>query len=457
MSHSDTNAIRDAALRPLEETGRGYWTLLTVIGLITIWGLVAWGYQIANGLQVTGYSNRVFWGTYETNLVTFIGFSYGGALVSAILRLTGAEWRSPITRLAEATALVALLIGAIFPIIHLGRPERLVEMFYRPNFSSPLMWDLVAVMTYLFATIIFLYLPLIPDFGIARDIYASRGGPSWRVRLYRTLSLGWQDTPAQRRLVEWGTGLMAVMIIPVAVMVHSVLSWAFALSPRDGWHSTIFAPYFVIAALYSGVATVILVVAAFRRAYRLQDFIKSKHFQYLGLIMLTLGVTYLYFTFSEFMTEGYSDTRAAIELLGLMLQYRFAPLFWSFVAAGVVIPVLLVALPKTRTIAGVTTASALVVVSMWLKRFLIVVPAQTLSLMPSPLAAVYKPSWVEWSITTGAAAGIPLLLMLLFRVFPILAIWEMEHVGEAHAAALPSVAGAQAAGIASFEPARGDD
>lgn len=450
MSHPDKNAIRETGLLPLENTGRGYWILFTVLALVTVGGLAAWGYQLVKGLQVSGLNNRVFWGVYSTDLVTFIGFSYGGALVSAILRLTGAEWRAPITRLAETTALVTLLIGALFPIIHVGRPERLLEMFYRPNFSSPLMWDMMAIMTYLLATVIFLYLPLIPDFGIARDTYAERGGPKWRVKLYSALSLGWQDTPAQHRLIEWGSNVMAVAIIPIAVMVHSVLSWAFGLGPRDGWHSDIFAPYFVIAALFSGVATVILVVAAFRRAYRMDKFIHKRHFQLLGYIMLTLGVIYLYFTFSEFLTEGYADSKAGIEILGLILQYRFAPLFWGWVFGGVVIPVLLVAIPKTRTVAGVTTASALVVVGMWLKRLLILVPAETLSIMPSPLAPVYHPSWVEWSITLGAATGIPLLLMLLFRIFPILSIWEMENIGEEHAAA-PTI------GAAGLEPARGDD
>lgn len=444
MRHVSTTAIREAALRPLDQPGRWFWPLAVGLGLVTAWGLAAWGVQILNGLQVTGLNNRVFWGTYETNLVTFIGFSYGGALVSAILRLTGAEWRSPITRLAEATALITLLIGAIFPIIHLGRPDRLFELFIRPNFSSPIVWDLIAVMTYLFATVVFLYLPLIPDLAVAREVYTARGGPVWRVRLYSWLSLGWSDLPEQRRLLEWAISVMSLLIIPLAITVHSVLSWAFALTPRDGWHSTIFAPYFVIAALYSGVAAVILVVAAFRRAYRLRDFIETKHFRYLSYLMLTLGLTYLYFTFSEYLTEGYTDTRAAVEFLGLMLQYRFAPLFWAFVAGGVVLPALLVVLPQTRTVGGMTTAAALVVVSMWLKRFLIVVPAEALSLMPGALAT-YRPSWVELSITIGAAAGIALLLMLFFRVFPVLAIWEMEHEGATHE---------MAPGIA---PARGDD
>lgn len=428
MTHPNSAAILEAALRPLGPAGRGFWALAAGLGLLTAWGLTAWGYQLVNGLQVTGLSDRIFWGTYETNLVTFIGLSYGGAVVSAILRLTGAGWRSPITRLAESTALVTLLIGAVFPIIHLGRPERLWEMFTRPNLSSPLVWDLIAVMTYLFATMVFLYLPLIPDLAAARDAYDQGGGPRWRVRLYSRLSLGWSDTPHQRHLLEWGVGVMSVLIIPLAVTVHSVLSWAFALTVREGWHSTIYAPYFVIAALYSGVAAVVLVVAAFRRAYRLHDFIESRHFRYLGFLMLTLGLTYLYFTFSEYLTEGYANTRASVEVLGLLLQYRFAPLFWAFVAGGVVLPALLVALPRTRTVAGVTTGAALAVAGMWLKRFLIVVPAEVLSQMPGGTPS-YRPSWVEISITVGAAAAIPLLLMLFFRVFPVLAVWEMEHEG----------------------------
>lgn len=429
-AHSDLHDIRSAALRPVVSGGRWFWLLAALLALPVLWALYAWGVQLSRGLQVTGLTHRIFWGAYITNLITFIGFSYGGALVSAILRLTGATWRAPITRLAEATALVTLVIGALFIFTDLGRPERVWQFFISPNWSSPLIWDALAVTTYLAATVIFLYLPLIPDLAAAAQWQGSSLG-TWRRRLFRRLSLGWNDQPRQQRTLDWAMTAMAVLIIPVAVTVHSVLSWALALTTREGWHSTIFGPYFVVAALYSGVAMVILVVLAFRRAYALQAFIGPRQVQNLGYIMLTLGLIYLYFTFTELLTEGYPMAGEVPHLLEVLILGQYSFQFWAFVAGGGVVPILLVALPPTRNAWGIGLAAGLVVVAMWLKRFLIIVPPQAVPLMAGDIAT-YRPTWVETSITAGGLAAIPLLLMLFFRLFPVLSIAEMEEVREHH-------------------------
>jgi molybdopterin-containing oxidoreductase family membrane subunit len=405
--------------------GWRFWIIAAFLAALVALGLAAYVYQIKEGLGVTGMSDRVFWGVYTANFVAFIGISYGGAVVSAILRLTGASWRSPITRLAEAMAFVALAVGAAFPIIHIGRPERIWEMVAYARLSSPQIWDMVAIGTYLVATLVFLFLPLIPDLAICRDRIGKSAG-FLRRKLYSWLSLGWRNLPEQRRLLGWGIGVMAVLIIPLAISVHSVLAWAFAVTSRTGWHSTIFGPYFVVAALFSGVATVILVVAAFRRAYHLEAFIEKKHIQYLSYIMMALGLLYLYFTFAEFLTEGYVLDEETQPLFEILLLKKYAPLFWLFIVGGLVAPLLLVALPRTRNIPGIVVAASLAVAGMWLKRFLIVVPP-----LARPLAsgegATYSPTWVEAAITVGAVAAIPLLMMLFVRFFPILAIWEMEQ------------------------------
>lgn len=421
--------IREAALRPLKPAGRRFWLLLGLLAVPVAWGAASYGLQLTRGLGVTGLSDEVFWGVYTANLVTFIGFSYGGAVVSAILRLTQAKWRAPITRMAEAMALVTLLIGALFPIIHLGHPERLWRMFVSPRISSPLVWDTVAIGTYVVATVMFLALPLIPDMAVIRDRRAGEFS-RWRTKLAGWLALGWNGNPEQRARLQWGLTVMSILIIPLAVTVHSVLSWAFAVTSRDGWHSTIFGPYFVVAALFSGVATVILVVAAFRKAYSLQGFIGEKHFRYLGYIMVSLGIMYLYLTFAEFLTEGYTMGDEAVPVLEAILLERYAPLFWFWLVATGVLPVILVGLPRTRNVPGIVTAAALVVGGMWLKRFLIVVPPLVPPLVADGPWATYQPSWVETGITVGAAAAIPMLLMVFFRVFPILSIHEMEEMAE---------------------------
>ena len=443
--------ITEAALRPLHRNDRGFWIIVGILTALVLGAFVAWTRQLSLGLGVAGYSDTSFWGIYEANLVAFIGVSYGGALVSAILRLTHAHWRAPITRLAEAMALFSLLAGMAFAVIHLGRPERLWMLVTRPSISSPLVWDFAAVMTYLLTTLIFLYLPLIPDLALLRNHYRYIGG--FRYRLYRALAMNWHDLPRQRQILHAGTLAIAILIIPIAVLVHSVLSWAFAVTGRPGWDSTIFAPYFVVAALFSGIATVVLVVAFFRHGYHLQEQITLRHFRYLGYLMLVLDLLYLYFTFTELLTEGYVGSDAVVPVLQATLLGQYAPFFWFFALGGGILPLLLIALPQTRTIPGIVAAAGLIVTAMWLKRLIIVVPTVAHPLIAGSWGSFHA-TWVSGLITLGAAASIPLFLMLFFKLFPILAIYEMEEIQEEEVvqhdlgAATPVFTPAQSGGIA---------
>ncbi len=425
--------VREVALRPMLHPGPFFWVIVLALGVLVLGGMVAFLRQFRDGLGVTGLNNRVSWGVYTANIVFFIGLSYGGAVTSAILRLTNARWRAPLTRMAEAMALVTLCIGGLFPIIHLGRPDRVLNILLHPQVGSPLVWDVVAISTYMAATIIFLYLPLIPDIAHCRDRLGAAAG-RLRQRVYSVLSLGWQGTAGQRHLLEQNMTIVAIVIIPLAISVHSVLAWLFSMNSRPGWNSTIFGPYFVVAALFSGVAAVILVVAAFRKAYHLEDFIEERHFKYLANIMLALGMGYAYFTFAELITEGYKmegyiDGQGAGALLEAMLLGQYAPLFWAFVLGGLALPLALVSLPPTRNVPGIVMASALVVVAMWVKRVIIVVPVLATPNQPVEWGA-YWPSEVEIAITLAAVAAIPLLLMLFFRVFPIISIYEVEEMQE---------------------------
>jgi molybdopterin-containing oxidoreductase family membrane subunit len=415
--------IREAASRPMAGAGKTWWLIAAALGAIVLWGTVAYAYQVIEGLGVTGLSQRVTWGFYIANLVFFIGISYGGALTSAILRLTGAPWRAPLTRMAEATAVAALLVGAAFPLIDLGRPDRFLNVILHGQVGSPVVWDVVAISTYLAASLIFLLLPLIPDAAACRDSGEARG---LRYRLHKVVALGWTGSPDQHRVLTRSLTVIAILIIPLAISVHSVLAWLFGVTIRPGWNSTIFAPYFVLGAMFSGVGAVILVLASFRKAYHLEAYITLKHFTYLAYILIVLAAGYLYFMVSEYLTEGYKMHEETGPLLELLMLGRLAPFFWLFVVGGLVVPITLVALPFTRTIPGITLAALAVVLGMWLKRFLIVVPGLAEPLLPSSLT-IYYPSWVEVAITFGAAAAIPLMLMVFFRFFPILSIYEMEE------------------------------
>jgi molybdopterin-containing oxidoreductase family membrane subunit len=210
-------------------------------------------------------------------------------------------------------------------------------------------------------------------------------------------------------------------------MVHTVLSYAFSLTSRPGWHSTIFGPYFVVAAVYSGVAVVILAAVAYRRAYHLQDQIPVRSIVNLGYVMAALGVAYGYLLFTEVTTEGYVGEESAEVLLFSLVLDRWAVLFWLFVVAGLVVPVLLIAWRRTRTVAGVSVAAALVAVALYVKRFLMFVPPLTRPLIEGDWAS-YLPSWVEITISLAAVAAIPLLLIGLFRVFPVLDVHEIEEI-----------------------------
>jgi molybdopterin-containing oxidoreductase family membrane subunit len=433
----------ERAVWPIGKGDRNFWIAVATLSAIVGAGLYAYVYQLQRGLWVTGLNQKVSWGFYIINCVFFIGISYGGAITSAILRLTNAKWRAPLTRLAEATAVAALLVGAVYPIVDLGRPDRFLNVVRYAQVGSPIVWDLVAISTYTIASFVFLYLPLIPDLAIAREALGGRRrflGP-----VYRALALGWRGTPSQERALSRGVGIMAVLIIPLAVSVHSVLAWLFAVTVRAEWHSTIFAPLFVLGAMFSGVAAVILVIAALRKVYGLQPFITAKHFRYLSYLLVALGLAYVYFMISEYLTEGYVFAEDTTPVLESLFTGAYAPAFWTFSIGGLAIPIALAAIPGRLPVARACAASALVIAGMWLKRFLIVVPGMANPIVPWDWGR-YQPTWVELAITAGSAAAIPLMLILFFRFFPVMSVHELDEVEDLYEerapAALTAPAGA---------------
>jgi len=428
-----TTDPREASLRPFGTPSRQWWLTVIALSLVVATGIAAWVVQLREGMGVAGYSDQAFWAIYIADVVAFIGVSYGGAVVSAILRLTGATWRAPLTRLAEGTAVVTVLIGAALIVPHIGNPILLWELLTQPNVSAPVFWDFVAVMTYTAASIVFFALPLVPDMAVLHEGHAERLGRR-RARLYAWVSRGWVGAQQQRRVLAGALGLVSIMIIPLAVSVHSVLAWAFATTSRPWWHESIWAPQFVVAALYSGVALVILVVAGFRRGYHLEGLITERHFVRLGYIMATLSATYIYLTFADLLPGAYVADHGTAAIFAELLVGRLAPWFWLFAVVGGLLPLLLVALPWTRNVKGMVIAAALVVPMMWLKRILMVVGPATYDTVTGAFGR-YHFTWVPVAITVAATAAIPLLLMLLFRVIPLLSIDEIEEIEEAEAAA----------------------
>ncbi|MFY9555255.1 MAG: NrfD/PsrC family molybdoenzyme membrane anchor subunit [Blastocatellia bacterium] len=436
---STNTKINSDLLGPVNKPGRGWYLTVAVSGLLVLAAIGALGYQFTRGLGVWGINRPVFWALDITNFVFWIGISHAGTLISAILRVTGAEWRRPVTRCAEAITVFALMIGALFPIIHLGRPQFFYwlvpypnERGLWPNFRSPLAWDFFAINTYLLGSIIYLYLPLIPDLALLRD--KTRG---LRSRLYGALSLGWSGTELQWDRLERAVRVMAVVIIPVAVSVHTIVSWDFAMTIRPMWHSTMFGPYFVAGAIFSGIGALIIAMAVIRRVFRLEEYLRPIHFNNLGLLLLTMSLIWFYFTFGEYLTAWYGNEPEEMAVFHSKMSGAYSPLFWGTVFCCFLIPAPILAFKRFRTISGTVIASMLVVIGMWFERFLIIVPT-----LAHPRFTfnwgTYSPTWVELTLTAGTFGYFVLLYSIFVRLFPIIAIWEYKEGSAVQGKSSPS-------------------
>jgi len=419
------NRLKSAVLRPLSHTSKGYYAFLAVLLAIVAWGGFAYFIQLRYGLGVTGLNNVTLWGLYIVNFIFFIGISYAGTLVSAVLRITGANWRTPITRMAEVIAIVGILIGGLMPFIDLGRPDRISNLFIFGRLESPLVWDVIAIITYLIACLIYLYLPLIPDLALIRDSLEEGSSP-FRKKFFSFFAAGWINTPEQRKSLEKGMHITSIIIIPIAIFVHTVVAFIFAMTLRPGWNSTIYGPYFVFGAVFSGIAAILIVMAVFRKLFHLEEFIVEKHFRYLSYLLMTLLLFYAYFTFSEYLTIGYKVEAGEKELLSSLMIGKSAVWFWAFIIGGLLVPAFLILFRKIRVIPRVVTASILIFVAMWIKRFVIVLGTLQIPLMPFEFG-VYTPNWVEISISLAALAGFVLLFALFAKFFPIISIWEVTE------------------------------
>ena len=415
------NGRDDTLLKPIAKSGRPFWMLVGTLLTIGLWGVYAWSTQLRRGLSVTGLNVPVYWGLYITNFVFFIGISHAGTLISAILRLSHAEWRRPITRAAEVITVLVLFFGMGNVVLDLGRPDRVLNVLKHGNFTSPLLWDVASITTYLTASTIYLYLPLIPDIAILRDRLGKRHG------FYKALSLGWTGTPRQQRILNGAIAAMAVIVIPIAVSVHTVVSWVFAMTVQPMWHSTIFGPYFVVGAIFSGIAAIIIAMAIIRRAYRLENYLKPIHFNNLGILLLVMTLLWFYFTFAEFLTTYYGAEPAHMAIFRSKTEGKFSPLFWFMVVTCFIVPFSLLANKRTRgTVWGTVTASISIEIGMWLERFLIVVPSLSQPRLPRT-AATYTPSWVEWSMFAAFISMFILLYAVFTKLFPIISIWEVRE------------------------------
>ncbi|NJC87303.1 MAG: polysulfide reductase [Desulfuromonas sp.] len=430
--HRD-GAAANAAM--LSSTGPATWRwylLALLLGTVVTGGLTAFSYQVMTGMVVTGINRPVMWGIYIVNFVFWVGLSHSGTMVSAILRLSQANWRRPILRGAEAMTVFSIMVGGLFPLIHLGRNW----VFYYiipypsqyglwPNFRSPLLWDMMAITTYIIGSSLFLYLGLLPDLAVARDRAAG-----WRRLALAMLALGWRGTAQQWQTFGRASTVMACLIIPVAVSVHSIVAWDFAVTLVPGWHSTIFPPYFVIGAITSGVAAVITLMIIIRKAFHLEAFLTPLHFDNLAKLLLIVTALWSYFYFAEVFTTWYGHQPIEWEVFSFSAGHYPLLLMIMLLGNSVVPLTCLLWRRVRRSIPALLIISLLVNVAMFIERFLIVVPSLSHKNVPF-LWGSYRPSWVELTVMAAAFCGFALLYMLFAKFFPIMAITDVREEHEA--------------------------
>lgn len=420
---NNKNALQDPddiLYRSILHTGKEfYWTVSILLAVILL-AVFAYLCQYTSGLGVTGLNRPVTWGFYITNFVFFIGISHAGTLISAILRLVQAEWRRAITRAAEVITVIVLFIGVANIVIDMGRPDRVFNIILHGKLQSPLLWDVISVTTYLTASTIYLFLPLMPDAAILRKKTEKH---KW---LYKILSFNWQSKPKQIKRLHMAIAIMAVLVVPIAISVHTVVSWVFAMTIQPMWHSTIFGPYFVVGAIFSGIAAIIIAVAIIRRVYHLENYLRPIHFKNLGLLLLTMTLLWLYFSFAEYITVYYGAEPTEMAVFYDKLTGHYAPLFWAMVVFCFIIPFPILSFSKLRTVTGTVVASVSVVIGMWLERYTIVVPTLVNPRLPGE-HNVYFPSWVEVAIMAGCFAAFILFYVLFTKFFPIISVWEIQE------------------------------
>jgi Ni/Fe-hydrogenase subunit HybB-like protein len=422
-------------MEAMHTTSWKFWVVSILLGAIVLVGLFgSWGYMIAEGLGVAGVNRPSYWGIFLVNTVFWIGISHAGTFISAILRVFKAEFRRPFTRAAELMTTFGLVQAGFSIFMHMGRVWLAYWLFpypnqrgLWPNFHSPLSWDLLAITTYLLASTMYLFLPLIPDMAMARD--RSTG---WRRTAYKALALGFRGTEGEWTHLRNAMTIFAFAIIPVMFSVHTIVSWDFAAATRPGWSSTIFGPYFVVGALHSGMGAVIMVLVVVRATMKnMKYFIRPEHFDAIGKLMLIISMTWAYFFFNDYIVQWYGGDRWTKELLH---WHEAGPLGWMWflmLVVNVAVPWLVLWNKKWRSTPWIVFVVGLLInVGMYIERYIIVPVSLTINRQPFTWR-LYQPG-IEIPLSIGTLAFFILLYMLASKFVPLVPVWEVQEGQMAH-------------------------
>jgi len=418
-------------LAAMSKPKKSFWLALAVSSLMFAVGMGCWGWQIYKGLGVAGITNPVGWGVYITDFVFWVGIAHSGTLISAVLFLFRARFRNSFNRTAEAMTIFAVMTAGLFPLIHLGRCWLFYWLFPYPNerllwvnFRSPLVWDVFAVSTYFTVSLIFWYVGMVPDLAIVRRY--STGVRQW---IFRIFSLGWRGTRYQWEHYGKLYMFLAALATPLVISVHSVVSWDFAMSVIPGWHTTIFAPYFVAGAIFSGTAMVITLVVPMRRIFNLEKYITVSHFESLAKILLFTSMIVTYSYIVEYVLAFYSGHEFEIAhfLYRTFGDYKY--LYWLMLLCNSVLPLTIFVKKLRRNLAYLFILSLFVNVGMWLERFVIIV--SSLAKDYDPYAwGTYTPTLIEAGITLGSFGMFFTFFLLFAKYLPVLSITEIKEISE---------------------------
>jgi len=393
--------------------------------LIIAGGLYGYYQQFTKGLQITGMNDYVLWGIYISNFVFFVAISLVGSLVTAILRLSGVKWATPLTRISEIIAVAAIIMGGLTIIIDMGRPDRIYNLFLHGRLQSPIVWDVIVVTTYLTISILLLYFPLLPDLKILAIKYKNQ---TKKAKWYNKFALNWEGTAKQKSIYKWSIRTLSILIIPVAFGIHTVTAWLFAATYRPGWDSSNFGPYFIAGAFVAGAGGVICVMYILRKYRHLDDYLTDFHFDKMGKLLVLLILVYLYFNVNEFLVPLLKTTEKESAYLNELFLGDEALLFWIVIIGGLILPAIALLFKPMRKPLPMFIIGLLVVLGAWWKRYIIVIP--TLLHPFLPIQGVpkswhfYKPTHLEWLITWATLAGAMLIVTLLVRYVPVIPIHE---------------------------------
>ncbi|MBI1723085.1 MAG: polysulfide reductase NrfD [Gemmatimonadetes bacterium] len=416
-------------IKTLAPPGKRWFLGMAIVLSGLAFGAFCWALQLRAGIGVTNYMPPIFWGTYITTFVFWVGIAHSGTLISAILFLFRSGWRSAVYRASEAMTVFAVMTAGLFPVLHLGRAWFAYWVFPYPNvrglwanFKSPLVWDVFAISTYLTVSATFLFMGLIPDIAAVRD-----QATGWRRRVYGILSFGWRNSDREWHHFMRMYLFLAALSTPLVLSVHSVVSWDFAMGIVPGWHATIFAPYFVAGAIFSGCGMVITILVPLRKLFQLERYLRVRHFENLAKLCLLTSMIVSYAYITEYFVAWYSGN--PIERASFYNRafggYWWAS--WIMITCNAFVPQLLWFKKIRTSIPTLFVISLFINIGMWFERFVIIVTSLSHEFEPWQWTSAYRPNWIELGILLGSFCWFSMWFLLFVKFFPSVAISEVKE------------------------------